>query len=79
MAHSLGSVLMWDVLCNQPHLHAGLSDMPPSLQPVPLAPRPSPPALQRQSASSQVSQHAVPRSEQALYKADVRPAVSNSE
>lgn len=56
MAHSLGSVLMWDVLCNQPHLHAGLSDMPPSLQPVPLAPRPSPPALQRQSASSQDQQ-----------------------
>ena len=24
MAHSLGSVLSYDVLCNQPHLYAGL-------------------------------------------------------
>ena len=25
LAHSLGSVLMWDILSNQPHLHAALT------------------------------------------------------
>ena len=39
MAHSLGSVLMWDILCNQPHLHAALHELPPSIAPVPWAAR----------------------------------------
>ena len=42
MAHSLGSVLMWDILCNQPHLSAALHDLPPSLSPMPWASRASP-------------------------------------
>ena len=44
MAHSLGSVLMWDVLCNQPQLAAHLHELPPSIQPVPFSARPSAPA-----------------------------------
>lgn len=34
MAHSLGSVLSYDVLCNQPHLYAGLHlPQPPAHSP----------------------------------------------
>lgn len=39
MAHSLGSVLSYDILCNQPHLYASLDTLKTS--------QPSPEAAQR--------------------------------
>ncbi|KAK9800186.1 hypothetical protein WJX73_006192 [Symbiochloris irregularis] len=50
MAHSLGSVLMWDILCNQPHLQAHLHELAPSI-------RPAPPQPQEAGASMPVSPH----------------------
>ena len=46
MAHSLGSVLCFDILCNQPHLFAALPRPPsaasPQEQPQPKRPRHAP-------------------------------------
>ena len=57
MAHSLGSVLMWDILCNQPELHAALAHPPAS----PSAPAfPAPPTAVSTQVQASLGQQAVP-------------------